>query len=135
MLVNKALGSRQPNSVDNARVVQFIAKDKVILTAQSRNRADIRHVARIKRNGGFFALEFRDKFFQFLMGRLVACGKAGSPTPCAPLQNRLGHRLLEFVDVRQVQVRIGSQQNLFLRSATWHTDFYPRRFRRFHQAH
>ena len=69
------------------------------------------------------------------MRSLVACREAGSPASCPPLQNRLGHRLLEFIDVCQVQVRIGCQQNLFLRSATWHTDFYPRRFRRFHQAH
>ena len=80
MLIDKALGAGKADTIDNASVVQFIAKDKVVLAAQRRNCANIRHVARIERNGGFFAFEFGDKFFQFLMRRLVARRKPSALT-------------------------------------------------------
>ena len=134
MLIDKALGARKANSIDNAGVVQFIAKNKVVLAAQSRNRADVRHVARIERNGGFFALEFGDKFFQFLVRSFVARRKPSAAATCTPLQNKLSHRLLELIDICQIQVRIGSQQNLFPRSAIGHANFHTQRFRRFHQT-
>ena len=135
MLIHKALGARKANTINNAGVVQFIAKDKVVLAAQCRNRTDIRHVARIERDSGLFALEFCDKIFQLLMRSLVARRKPSATATSPPLQDGLGHRLLKFIDVREVQIRIRRQKNLFLRCAVGHTDLHTRRFRRFHQAH
>ena len=95
-------------------MVQFVAENKIVLATQRRNRSHVRHVARIERDSCLFAFELCNKLFEFIVRSLVAGREASATATGTPFKDRIRHRLLEFRNVRQIQVRIRSEQNRIL---------------------
>ncbi len=57
--------AREAASVEDARVVQAVAEDRVALAGERRDRADVGHVAGREDDRGLGALESRDGVFEF----------------------------------------------------------------------
>ena len=114
VLVHKAFCTRKANAINDACVIQFVAENKIVLATQRRNRSHVRHVARIERDSRLFAFELCNKLFEFIVRSLVAGREASATAPRSPFKDRIRHRLLEFRNVRQIQVRIRSEQNRIL---------------------
>src|SRR5213078_603107 len=84
MLVTKALRFAEPDAIDDAGVIQFIADHRVFVAEQCLKQAAVCIETGWVKNRIFGAQEFGKRCFEFLMNVLCATNKTHTchPNPC-----------------------------------------------------
>ncbi len=104
-----AFGFREPYAVDDARVVQFIGNDGILLVEQRFEKPAVRVEAGAIENRVLGAQEVRQPFFQFLVNGLRAADKTNAGEPVAPVVKGFPRRLHDGRVIRQAQIVIGTE--------------------------
>jgi hypothetical protein len=75
------VGARQPTAVDQARVVELVAEDRVATRGQSSDDADVGRIARAEHDRCLGALVLREPLLQLVIRRSVAHDEPRCPSP------------------------------------------------------
>ncbi|MNX87941.1 hypothetical protein D3C86_1198950 [compost metagenome] len=103
------LGAAQAAAVDDARVVELVGDDHVLLAEHRRDRPRVGREARLEDQGGFGVLEGRDLGLELHVLAHGARDGADRARTCAELVDGLVGRLHEPGVGRQAQVVVGAE--------------------------